>query len=46
MYGGECTDDVNEYTCKCTAVFTGVNCETRKSELRRTSVNDNIAVLS
>ena len=46
MYGGECSDDVNKYTCKCTAVYTGVNCETCESELRRTSVNKNIAVLS
>ena len=26
--GGQCTDNVNGYTCNCAAGYEGVNCET------------------
>ena len=25
--GGECIDEVNDYTCECTSDWTGENCE-------------------
>ena len=28
LYGGTCTDEVNDYTCSCTSGYTGNNCET------------------
>ena len=27
MNGGNCTDEINEYTCECADGFTGLNCE-------------------
>ena len=30
--GGQCIDGINGYTCFCAAGFTGVNCETSKSQ--------------
>ena len=26
--GGTCTDDINNYSCKCADGYTGENCET------------------
>ena len=33
MNGGTCTDAVNRRICECAAGYTGVNCETSKSDI-------------
>ena len=40
--GGTCEDGVNEYTCQCSAGYTGTNCEDGKYDHQQHNIKKKI----